>query len=203
MIYYLYVKTHNPTGLKYLGRTKRNPFKYKGSGTYWKNHIKKHGGNISTTVVGEFETLEDLKTAGISWSKRCNVVESMEWANLTEETGEGVPIGTPAWNKGKKGLTNNGGPPKGHPCYLTEHSQETKEKIRQSHLGKPSKLKGRTYEQIYGPEKASQLKKDRSMKMNGNKNFGETPWNKGHTKETDIRLREIGKKVSNTKRRRR
>ena len=37
---YLYVKTHNKSGLKYLGKTIQNPFKYKGSGTYWLRHIK-------------------------------------------------------------------------------------------------------------------------------------------------------------------
>jgi hypothetical protein len=28
----LYIKTHNTTGMKYLGKTTRNPFKYRGSG---------------------------------------------------------------------------------------------------------------------------------------------------------------------------
>ena len=42
-IYYLYVKTHRITGLKYLGKTKQDPYKYRGSGVYWTSHIKKHG----------------------------------------------------------------------------------------------------------------------------------------------------------------
>jgi hypothetical protein len=41
-IYYLYVKTHNITGLKYLGYTSRkNPHKYTGSGTRWLNQYAK------------------------------------------------------------------------------------------------------------------------------------------------------------------
>ena len=40
MIYSLYVKQHNVTGLKYLGQTKRNPDTYKGSGKYWKLHVR-------------------------------------------------------------------------------------------------------------------------------------------------------------------
>ena len=42
-MYYLYVKTHKVTGLKYLGQTSKDPFKYNGSGTRWTNHIKKYG----------------------------------------------------------------------------------------------------------------------------------------------------------------
>ena len=45
-IYTLYVKTHNKTGLKYLGRTTQDPYKYKGSGTYWRSHLKKHGNRV-------------------------------------------------------------------------------------------------------------------------------------------------------------
>ena len=36
---YLYVKTHNVTGLKYFGKTTRNPLTTNGSGVYWKSHI--------------------------------------------------------------------------------------------------------------------------------------------------------------------
>ena len=45
-ITHLYIKTHNITGLKYFGKTIGNPYSYKGSGTYWNNHLKKHGNNI-------------------------------------------------------------------------------------------------------------------------------------------------------------
>ena len=44
LMFYLYIKTHSKTGLKYLGYTqKKDPFSYTGSGTYWKRHLKKHG----------------------------------------------------------------------------------------------------------------------------------------------------------------
>ena len=38
---YLYIK-ESPLGLKYLGKTEKDPFKYIGSGLYWKKHLKKH-----------------------------------------------------------------------------------------------------------------------------------------------------------------
>jgi len=44
MTIYLYKKTHNITGLQYLGKTiSKDPYSYTGSGVRWTNHLKKHG----------------------------------------------------------------------------------------------------------------------------------------------------------------
>jgi len=89
MIFYLYVKTHNKTKLKYLGRTEqKNPYKYKGSGRYWINHCKSHGWDISTEIIGTYNTIEELKIAGLHYSQLWNIVESNDWANLVPEHGE-------------------------------------------------------------------------------------------------------------------
>jgi len=89
-IYYLYVKTHNITGLKYLGFTKsKDPYKYLGSGTRWLNHLKIHGNDISTRILKESNNLLDIKQLGKFYSDMWSVVESKEWANLKPETGEG------------------------------------------------------------------------------------------------------------------
>ena len=40
---YIYIKQHLKTGLKYLGKTVKDPYNYLGSGKYWKSHIHKHG----------------------------------------------------------------------------------------------------------------------------------------------------------------
>jgi len=45
---YLYIKKHNVTGLKYFGKTVRDPLKYKGSGQYWLTHLKQHGNDVTT-----------------------------------------------------------------------------------------------------------------------------------------------------------
>lgn len=38
MTIYLYVKRHNATGLRYLGKTTaKDPYRYKGSGVEWQN----------------------------------------------------------------------------------------------------------------------------------------------------------------------
>jgi hypothetical protein len=90
MTYYLYVKTHNKTGLKYLGQTSSsNPYTYRGSGTRWLNHLKKHGNDVSTKILIESEDKSIIKENGIEYSKYYNVVESQDWANLKLEEGDG------------------------------------------------------------------------------------------------------------------
>lgn len=96
MTYYLYVKTHNQTGLKYLGQTSSNPYTYKGSGTRWLSHLKKHGNNVSTEILVETNDKSVIKEKGVEYSKRFNIVKSSEWANLKVEEGDG---GWSTWNK--------------------------------------------------------------------------------------------------------
>jgi hypothetical protein len=89
--YYLYIKT-SPYGLKYLGKTTKNPFTYLGSGKIWKRHILKHSlkaEDIITEIVFETNDLEQLIEKGIELSVLYNVVESKQWANLREERGDG------------------------------------------------------------------------------------------------------------------
>lgn len=94
-IYYLMVKTHRITGLKYLCQTKRSdPYKYTGSGKYWKRHIKVHGNHIDTQILRECQTKEELSELGRHYSNLYNIVESSEWANLKPETGQGGNIQT-------------------------------------------------------------------------------------------------------------
>lgn len=88
-MFYLYVKEHNITGLKYLGQTCQDPYKYRGSGKYWKAHIKKHGYNVNTKILLVSENLNDIKITGLFFSKLWNIVKSSEWANLNEESGTG------------------------------------------------------------------------------------------------------------------
>lgn len=86
---YLYVKTHNRTGLKYLGKTIQNPYKYKGSGVYWCRHLSKHGNDVTTEILKECQTSDEVKHWGQYYSDLWNVVDDTSWANLKPETGEG------------------------------------------------------------------------------------------------------------------
>jgi hypothetical protein len=105
---YLYLKTHNVTGLKYLGKTTQDPYQYKGSGVRWENHIKKHSYDVSTTILFQTENKEEFKKVALDYSHRLNIVESKEFANLTHEEGQGGMTtnqwekGNTPWNKGKK-----------------------------------------------------------------------------------------------------
>jgi hypothetical protein len=89
VIYYLYLKTHNVTGLKYIGSTKQDPYIYQGSGLKWKNHLKKHGRDVTTKILGTYTDKEKLKTDGQYYSYKYNIVESNDFANLTIEEGQG------------------------------------------------------------------------------------------------------------------
>lgn len=90
-MYYLYIKQHNDTGLKYLGHTKQtNPFKYKGSGKYWLRHLIAHGNNVTTKILLKTDCLYCLKQTGLYFSTLFNIVNSAEWANLIPEQGDDI-----------------------------------------------------------------------------------------------------------------
>lgn len=87
---YLYVKTHNTTGLKYFGKTvSKDPHKYKGSGKRWTNHIKVHGYDVTTEIVGQFYDEGLAKEFALQYSIDNNIVESDLWANLKLESLDG------------------------------------------------------------------------------------------------------------------
>lgn len=95
---YLYIKQHNDTGLKYFGKTiKRNPIKYRGSGKYWRNHLKKYGNNVTTIWYKLFENKEELVNYALTFSKENNIVDSKEWANIIVENG--LDGGNPFWGQ--------------------------------------------------------------------------------------------------------
>ncbi len=90
---YLYIKTHNKTGLKYFGKTTKDPFEYRGSGKYWLEHLKIHGNNVSTEIVGFFENKDECMAAALNFSNKHNIVSALNehnkkvWANQVVENG--------------------------------------------------------------------------------------------------------------------
>jgi hypothetical protein len=112
MIIYLCVKTHNITGLKYLCKTKKDPFKYHGSGVDWKSHLNKYGYSHITEIIKICETNEELSFWGRYYSKIWNIVNGQDdfgnkiWANRIPETGGGGGrakgwIPSPEWRSQK------------------------------------------------------------------------------------------------------
>lgn len=85
----LLIKTHDITGLKYLCITTRDDYDtYKGSGVYWKRHLKVHGNDIRTDVL--YESKENdarFKEMCMYYSGLYNIVEDTSWANLMPENG--------------------------------------------------------------------------------------------------------------------
>ena len=91
----LMVKECRLTGLKYLCKTSgKDPFQYHGSGIRWVHHLKKYHKqwtspeNVETTILGEYETKEELREAGIIYSALFNVVKDYNWANIVPEHGD-------------------------------------------------------------------------------------------------------------------
>lgn len=84
---WLYIKQHNQTGLKYFGKTVRDPHSYKGSGKHWKRHLKMHGDDVTTIWCQLFINKTELQEYALYFSKEHNIVESKEWANLMPENG--------------------------------------------------------------------------------------------------------------------
>ena len=86
-IYYLYVKIHNKTGLKYLGQTTReDPIKYFGSGVTWVKHLKEYGYDIYTILLHKSEEKTEIANYGRFLSEYWNIVDSDNWANMIPET---------------------------------------------------------------------------------------------------------------------
>lgn len=82
------LKQHKSTGLKYLCYhfgTHENAFIYKGSGSYWTNHLRKHGKDITTIILLETENKDQATECGLKYSELWDVVNSKDFANLTVE----------------------------------------------------------------------------------------------------------------------
>ena len=93
IIYYLYIKTHKITGLKYLGYTsQKDPHKYAGSGKRWSLHLNKHGYLYDTTILHRCISKSAIRAWGLFYSKLWSVSNSKKWANLKEENGDGEGV---------------------------------------------------------------------------------------------------------------
>ena len=180
MTYYLYHKQHNVTGLNYLGKTIRSdPHKYPGSGVYWSRHLAKHGNDVTTIILKECETEEELIKWGLYYSKLWNVVEDKNWANLTEEAGPGGTWSDEAKQKlsaiKKKQLAKL--TPEEHTARMKNSccapGSYTTERIENMRRGMLGKKKTKT-EQFYKSKEATKEVRIARMKKLGAKHKGKT-----------------------------
>lgn len=83
---YIYIKTHNKTGMKYFGKTtKTNVDIYTGSGIKWNRHLEEHGNDVTTEVIAEFTDIEEATEFALKFSRDNDIVMSNEWANSIPE----------------------------------------------------------------------------------------------------------------------
>ena len=115
--YYLMIKEAIELNIRYLCKCAdyKNPYRYKGSGIYWRRILKKHPDVIiQTTILGHYKTNADLRLAGILYSKKFNIVEDNSWANLIDEIGDG---GSTTFNRIRAFNPNN---PKELKCFKSK-----------------------------------------------------------------------------------
>lgn len=163
IIYTLYIKTHNVTQLKYLGFTTKDPFTYKGSGTYWKRHIKKYGYDVTTEVLFQTTNKQEIGEKGQYYSIIWDIVNAVNengikiWANLAPETANG---GVELTEEQKKQLSQK----------MKEHhnTPEFKEKISKStrESFKNPKFKEKFLEKVRSPENRKRASEQAKIRMN-------------------------------------
>lgn len=194
-IYTLYIKTHNKSGLKYLGQTKQDPFKYKGSGDLWLAHISQYGNNTTTEILLQTSSKEERNYWGRYYSRLWNVVGAMDdygnkiWANKIPETGGGGA--TIITESQRKQISQS---LKGHSV-----SAQTRKKIGAAGKGRTAWNKGLTKETddrvALNGKATSKGSKGRTPWNKGAVGLQEA-WNKGLTKETDNRVAQYAKTLS-------
>jgi hypothetical protein len=133
---WLYLKQHNKTGLKYFGKTVRDPKNYHGSGVYWNSHLKKHGYDVTTIWQQLFTTEAELVAFALDYSQKNNIVESVEYANLKPEDG---------LMGGDTGITEHGRKIISEKSKIHRHTEETKQKLREARAQQACPRTGRKH----------------------------------------------------------
>jgi uncharacterized protein (DUF427 family) len=84
----LYIKQCSHCNLKYFGKTSSKDIEnYKGSGKYWKNHIRKHKSTVMHLWNSNWYYDTSIIRFAIKFSRINKIVASSQWANLIEENG--------------------------------------------------------------------------------------------------------------------
>ena len=167
---FLYVKKHNITGLQYFGKTvAKDPVKYKGSGKHWLRHIAKYGNNVTTIWYQLFTDKDAIVEYALDFSKKHNIVESTEWANLKPEDG--------LWGGGVKGIKLE---------RTAEHNKKISDAIKKHNAenGKTAKPKEKKGRSKGGWKWTDEARAKLSAQRKGQQ-LGRIPWNKGRKKAPD------------------
>ena len=186
---YVYLTTNLINGHQYVGDRScdcdpNNDTKYIGSGRpYLQNAIREYGkDNFKKEILEYFSTKQDA-------------FEAQEKYIIKYDT-----LAPNGYNLSPKGGLNVRG------C----HSDETKEKIKISNINKHNEKKGKSFEELYGEEKAKEIRAKISKSHDGKKHTddsrkkmseskkGKPAWNKNKkaSNETIIKIKIARKKQS-------
>lgn len=145
----LYLKTHNKTGLKYLGKTTRDPYIYKGSGKRWLSHLKTHGDDVATKILFQTNNKEEFAQVGLKYSNMWNIVESDSFANLKPENGDGGSAAGRRLTEEHKANLSKAHMGKRGTWTGKKHSKESIEKMSLNHpRARPVMVSGILYRSI-------------------------------------------------------
>lgn len=183
----IYLTTNKINGRKYIGVDTKNNKYYFGSGTAIKLAIKKYGTeNFTKEIIESSDDKQYLFEREKYWINYYDAVNSHDFYNMS-----------------------TGG--KGGNMLINEKSIQKHKEGSEKGLNKViENRKGKTYEEIYG-DKANEEKEKRKQSLLGKKHNqerknkilntlkgkstnnhclkGRIPWNKGLTKESDIRVK--------------
>lgn len=209
---YIYKTTNLLNGKIYIGQKKSEKFlneKYLGSGARFRSALKSYGKeNFVVEIIDTAESSEELDKKEIYWIEKYDARNPDIGYNLS--IGGGTTTGVAAWNKGMSGVRH--------------HSQETRNKISQSHKGHPTSESTR---KKMSKSNTGKKRTDEQREADRQRNLGKvwlhkgdknttvpkekvneylqdgwergricnaTAWNKGLTKETDERVRKYADK---------
>jgi hypothetical protein len=210
----LYIATHNVTGKKYFGKTTKIfdiqtlQESYHGSGSYWLNHLKIHGDNVTMEIYGIYK-IEEVEKHALKFSKENDIVESKDWANLKEENGlDGTPKGHKFSNTENMGNKKGSVLSEEHKRKIGEaskgrsYSDERNDKISNALKGRvrskehceslSKALTGRTLEEDT-KNKISESLKGRTFSEEHKRKISEASKRSKHSEETKKRLSIIAK----------
>lgn len=183
----VYLTTNKINGKKYIGVDTKNKKYYFGSGTAIKLALKKYGSeNFTKDIIENSDDNQYLFEKEKYWIDYYDAVNSHDFYNISI---------------GGKG---------GNMLISEESIRKHKEGYKKGVEKTAKQRKGKTYEEIYG-DKSGEEKEKRRLSGLGKKYSqerikkaafglkGNIPWNKGLTKETDIRVKKNSENINRQK----
>ena len=162
----IYKTTNLINGKIYVGQDSHNNPNYLGSGLLLKKAVKKYGRkNFKKDTLCECETKEELNKKEVYWIMKLNSINLDVGYNIAQGKNSGTydtMSNNPNIEDIKKRIKETL-----RKRYLEDSNYRMK--LRKSHLGQKSPLKGKTYLEYYGEEKSEEMRQKLSESHKGNK----------------------------------